>query len=73
MNKNRKLYLNAGLFVACFLIATAALFIPQSAPRATFADWASFMQIVSVGLSTSFTLGNAAEHLANGRNNTPKP
>jgi hypothetical protein len=71
--KHRKLILNAGLFVACFLIATAALFIPSAHPRATFVEWAGFMQVVSVGLSASFTLGNAAEHYSNGRNNTPKP
>lgn len=66
--KNRKLYLNAGFFVACFGVATFALFFPSVAPRATFPEWAGFMQIVSVGLAVTFSAGNAAEHFANGRN-----
>lgn len=69
--KNRKLILNAGFFVACFAVATAALFIPSAAPRATFTEWAGFMQVVSVGLSAAFTLGNAAEHYTNGKRNPP--
>ena len=60
MTGNRKLIVNVGFFAALFLVSTAALYVA----RATFAEWASFNQWISIGLGGVFTVGNVGEHVA---------